>query len=189
MAPARSPGGAGRVRRRGRICEVGRQTPAHRSGVGVRRSRRAERQALSVGRRVHAGRSRDGEHVSGALPGQRYTARMVTKALGPSRSSPPTATVSTTWPGTSGSGRATGIDPTTTLNSRWQAASRATRRGPDTPFDPSEPTEKKRVHRGGSFLCTDQVLFTLHGRHARQGRKQTGTNHVGIRLVKTRKER
>jgi hypothetical protein len=26
--------------------------------------------------------------------------------------------------------------------------------GPDTPFDPSEPTEKKRVQRGGSFLCT-----------------------------------
>ena len=29
--------------------------------------------------------------------------------------------------------------------------------GPDTSFDPSEPTEKKRVHRGGSFLCTDRV--------------------------------
>ena len=28
--------------------------------------------------------------------------------------------------------------------------------GPDTPFDPGEPGEKKRVHRGGSFLCTDQ---------------------------------
>ena len=28
-------------------------------------------------------------------------------------------------------------------------------RGPDASFDPSEPTEKKRVHRGGSFLCTE----------------------------------
>ena len=28
--------------------------------------------------------------------------------------------------------------------------------GPDSPYDPSEPGEKKRVHRGGSFLCTDQ---------------------------------
>ena len=28
--------------------------------------------------------------------------------------------------------------------------------GPDSPYDPAEPTEKKRVHRGGSFLCTDQ---------------------------------
>ena len=52
--------------------------------------------------------------------------------------------------------------------------------GPDTPFDPSEPTEKKRVHRGGSFLCTDQYLFTLHGWHARQGREQHG--HESRRL-------
>ena len=29
-------------------------------------------------------------------------------------------------------------------------------KGPDTSFDPAEPNEKKRVHRGGSFLCTDQ---------------------------------
>ncbi len=52
--------------------------------------------------------------------------------------------------------------------------------GPDTPFDPSEPTEKKRVHRGGSFLCTDQVLFTLHGGHAGQGRKQHGHESRGL---------
>ena len=26
-------------------------------------------------------------------------------------------------------------------------------RGPDSPLDPDEPNEKKRVHRGGSFLC------------------------------------
>jgi len=29
-------------------------------------------------------------------------------------------------------------------------------RGPDTAYDPAEPKEKKKVHRGGSFLCTDQ---------------------------------
>ena len=28
--------------------------------------------------------------------------------------------------------------------------------GPDSSFDPSEPNEKKRLHRGGSFLCNDQ---------------------------------
>jgi hypothetical protein len=28
--------------------------------------------------------------------------------------------------------------------------------GPEMPFDPDEPTEKKRVQKGGSFLCTDQ---------------------------------
>ena len=44
--------------------------------------------------------------------------------------------------------------------------------GPDTPFDPSEPTERKRVHRGGSFLCTDQDLLTLHGGHQGSRRRQ-----------------
>src|ERR1044071_697811 len=29
-------------------------------------------------------------------------------------------------------------------------------RGPDSPFDPAEPNEKKHVHRGGSFLCNEQ---------------------------------
>jgi hypothetical protein len=29
-------------------------------------------------------------------------------------------------------------------------------RGPDASFDPSEPGARKRVQRGGSFLCTDE---------------------------------
>jgi sulfatase modifying factor 1 len=29
-------------------------------------------------------------------------------------------------------------------------------RGPTSSFDPSEPGQSKRVHRGGSYLCTDQ---------------------------------
>ena len=53
-------------------------------------------------------------------------------------------------------------------------------RGPDTSFDPSEPTEKKRVHRGGSFLCTDQYLLALHGRHA--GQRRTEYRHESRRL-------
>ena len=52
--------------------------------------------------------------------------------------------------------------------------------GPDTPFDPSEPAEKKRVHRGGSFLCTDQVPFTLHGGHSWQRRSQLGHESRGL---------
>jgi formylglycine-generating enzyme required for sulfatase activity len=28
--------------------------------------------------------------------------------------------------------------------------------GPETPYDPAKPTQRKKVHRGGSFLCTDQ---------------------------------
>ena len=59
-------------------------------------------------------------------------------------------------------------------------------RGPDTPFDPSEPTEKKRVHRGGSFLCTDQYCSRYMVGTRGKGEGSTGTNHVGFRLVKAR---
>jgi formylglycine-generating enzyme required for sulfatase activity len=57
-------------------------------------------------------------------------------------------------------------------------------RGPDTPFDPSEPREKKRVHRGGSFLCTDQYCSRYMVGTRGKGEVSTGTNHLGFRLVK-----
>ena len=63
----------------------------------------------------------------------------------PSRSTRRMATGSTTWPAMSGSGRATGIAPTTTRNSRMRAASRAIRRGPRTHW-----TEASRVCRSES---------------------------------------
>jgi formylglycine-generating enzyme len=58
-------------------------------------------------------------------------------------------------------------------------------RGPDAPFDPSEPTEKKRVQRGGSFLCTDQYCSRYMVGTRGKGEGSTGTNHVGFRLAKT----
>jgi formylglycine-generating enzyme required for sulfatase activity len=57
-------------------------------------------------------------------------------------------------------------------------------RGPDTPFDPSEPAERKRVQRGGSFLCTDQYCSRYMVGTRGKGEGNTGTNHVGFRLVK-----
>jgi len=56
---------------------------------------------------------------------------------------------------------------------------------PETPFDPSEPTEKKRVHRGGSFLCTDQYCSRHMVGTRGKGEVSTGTNHLGVRLVKS----
>ncbi len=57
--------------------------------------------------------------------------------------------------------------------------------GPADSFDPSEPGVKKKVHKGGSFLCTDQYCarYTAGGRG--KGEPDTGTNHVGFRLVKS----
>jgi len=56
--------------------------------------------------------------------------------------------------------------------------------GPDTPFDPAEPTEKKRVHRGGSFLCSDQYCSRYIVGTRGKGEVTTGTNHLGFRCVK-----
>jgi sulfatase modifying factor 1 len=56
-------------------------------------------------------------------------------------------------------------------------------KGPETPFDPSEPNEKKKVHRGGSFLCTDQYCSRYMVGTRGKGEVTTGTNHLGFRCV------
>lgn len=56
--------------------------------------------------------------------------------------------------------------------------------GPEVPYDPAEPTEKKRVHRGGSFLCTDQYCTRYMVGTRGKGEVTTGSNHVGFRCVK-----
>jgi sulfatase modifying factor 1 len=56
--------------------------------------------------------------------------------------------------------------------------------GPDSSFDPSEPNEKKRVHRGGSFLCNDQYCSRYVVGTRGKGEVNTGTNHLGFRCVK-----
>jgi formylglycine-generating enzyme required for sulfatase activity len=59
--------------------------------------------------------------------------------------------------------------------------------GPNTPFDPVEPNEKKRVHRGGSFLCTDQYCTRYMVGTRGKGEVSTGSNHLGFRCVKDAK--
>lgn len=55
--------------------------------------------------------------------------------------------------------------------------------GPDSPLDPAEPKEKKKVHRGGSFLCTDQYCSRYMVGTRGKGEVSTGTNHLGFRCV------
>ncbi len=57
-------------------------------------------------------------------------------------------------------------------------------RGPDSSFDPSEPRQPKRAHRGGSFLCTDQYCSRYIVGTRGKGDPSTGTNHLGFRCVK-----
>jgi len=57
--------------------------------------------------------------------------------------------------------------------------------GPDSPFDPAEPNEKKRVQRGGSFLCNDQYCSRYIVGTRGKGEVNTGTNHLGFRCVRS----
>jgi sulfatase modifying factor 1 len=56
--------------------------------------------------------------------------------------------------------------------------------GPNESYDPSEPAEKKKVQRGGSFLCTDQYCSRYMVGTRGKGEVSTGTNHLGFRCVK-----
>jgi formylglycine-generating enzyme required for sulfatase activity len=56
--------------------------------------------------------------------------------------------------------------------------------GPTDSFDPSEPGVAKKVHRGGSFLCTDQYCSRYMVGTRGKGEPDTGTNHLGFRCVK-----
>ena len=58
-------------------------------------------------------------------------------------------------------------------------------RGPSASFDPDEPNAQKRVHRGGSFLCTDQYCSRYMVGSRGKGEVNTGTNHLGFRLVRS----
>ena len=57
--------------------------------------------------------------------------------------------------------------------------------GPETSFDPFEPNEKKHVHRGGSFLCSDQYCSRYIVGTRGKGEVNTGINHLGFRCVKS----
>jgi hypothetical protein len=57
--------------------------------------------------------------------------------------------------------------------------------GPDTPYDPAEPSEQEKVHRGGSFLCTNQYCARYVVGTRGKGELTTGTNHLGFRCVKS----
>jgi formylglycine-generating enzyme required for sulfatase activity len=58
-------------------------------------------------------------------------------------------------------------------------------RGPEEKdsVDPSEPGVKKRVHKGGSYLCTDQYCTRYMPGGRGKGEPSTGTDHLGFRCV------
>jgi formylglycine-generating enzyme required for sulfatase activity len=56
-------------------------------------------------------------------------------------------------------------------------------KGPSASLDPQEPGQKKKVQRGGSFLCTDQYCTRYMVGSRGKGEYRSATNHVGFRCV------
>jgi len=59
--------------------------------------------------------------------------------------------------------------------------------GPESSFDPAEPRERKRVHRGGSFLCSEQYCARYMIGTRGKGEVSSASNHLGFRYVKPAK--
>lgn len=57
-------------------------------------------------------------------------------------------------------------------------------KGPDSPYDPQEPTAEKRVQRGGSFLCSDEYCERYKAGGRGKGEVNSPTNNMGFRCVK-----
>jgi sulfatase modifying factor 1 len=57
-------------------------------------------------------------------------------------------------------------------------------KGPPDSFDPQEPGIKKRVNRGGSFMCSDQYCLRFLVGSRGKGAIDSGASHMGFRCVK-----
>ncbi len=55
--------------------------------------------------------------------------------------------------------------------------------GPDTSYDPMEPNVRKRVIRGGSFLCSDSYCSGYRAAARMKCTEDTGMSHLGFRCV------
>ncbi|MGY0035567.1 formylglycine-generating enzyme family protein [Pedobacter sp. NJ-S-72] len=56
--------------------------------------------------------------------------------------------------------------------------------GPSEGFDPDEPGIKKKVQRGGSFLCTEQYCTRYMVGTRGKGDYRSASDHIGFRCVK-----
>jgi formylglycine-generating enzyme required for sulfatase activity/CheY-like chemotaxis protein len=55
--------------------------------------------------------------------------------------------------------------------------------GPADSYDPADPGVRKRVQKGGSFLCTDQYCMRYQPGGRGKGEASIGASNVGFRLV------
>ena len=99
-----------------------------------------------------------------------------TAAPHPSAASRPTATASSTWRATSGSGPPTGTRDTRAGDPCCAADS----------YDPQQPQFRvpRKVIKGGSFLCADNYCLRYRPAARRPQMVDTGMSHIGFRCVR-----
>lgn len=57
-------------------------------------------------------------------------------------------------------------------------------KGPPSSYDPDEPGARKRVQRGGSFLCTEQYCARYMVGTRGKGEVSSASSHIGFRCVR-----
>ena len=123
--------------------------------------------AVHLGRRTQAGREVAVQHLARTLPRPEHVRGRI-RPHGSGRVLPTQSSWAySTWPAMSGSGAPTGTAPDTTSRRH------ATRKDRPSSYDPDEPGVRKRVQRGGSFLCTDQYCTSYRPGDTGQGAVDT----------------
>lgn len=69
-------------------------------------------------------------------------------------------------------------------NDYYKTSSTKNPKGPSDSFDPDEPYAKKRVIRGGSFLCNDSYCSGYRVARRMKSTEDSGLEHLGFRCVK-----
>ncbi len=180
--PRHASRGPHRLRGRRGVRGVGGEGPANRGGVGVRRARRARGRGVRLGRRARPRReSRWRTRGKESSPG-RTPSSTATREPRRSAASRRTDTGSSTYAGTSGSGRRTGLRHAIPTKSRARAACRGTPACLLRTLQAGE-TIPRRVIKGGSHLCAPNYCLRYRPA-ARQGQAiDSSTTHLGFRCV------
>ena len=163
---------------RGGLCAMGGEAAADRGRVGVRRARRTSGSS-PVGRHVCPAGTHD-EHHQGHFPHEDTVTRLHGHRT--RRSTRRTLRFARRGRQCLGMGQrlvSTGLLRATRDGRRRQKSPR-----PGIVVGPGGARTPKRVHRGGSFLCSDSYCSRYMVGTRGKGDVTTGTNHLGFRLVK-----
>ncbi len=132
------------------------------------------------------GGKRDGEHLARGVPLAEPRARRLRAHLARSARSRRTATASSTWPATSGSGRATGSRRATRRRSALLHAAQPARRARRAEsIDPALAGAHipRKVLKGGSLPLRAELLPALPPGGAQPQTIDTSTCHLGFRCI------